>query len=323
MDVTIVCHTEFGRVVSREIAYTKNAIDGVSVGVPNLIKLADKYSAKVTFAVMPEVAEHFPRDMKHEIGLHVHPGWTEYDKLGEHWCIGDAYLRDHCKQSINSLGLRNYTYDEQLGMIKAGKDHIEDFFGVEPRSFVSGLWSINNDTIKALIKAGFAYDCSTLLRSRPSVYDWSELNRICLPYHPHEDNYQKHGNLPLLIVPTSQMLLRENVNPEVVPILGLGWLKACFKEYYRQKAPLFNICLHSPCMSDPYFLKNMDSLLSFISKHEVNFKFISEVGDYPDHAVKTSLIPYVLGINREMMRTFVEKKILPRRNIPWNTNPSH
>lgn len=319
MDVTIVCHTEFGRVVNREVAYTKDAVGGVSVAVPNLIKLADKYNAKVTFAVMPEVVEYFPKNIEHEIGLHVHPGWTEYDKNGEHWCIGDAYLRDHCVQSINSVGLRNYSYEEQLCMIRAGRDRIVDYFGLEPHSFVSGLWSINNDTIKALIKSGFSYDCSTLLRTKPSVYDWSELNRICLPYHPHEEDYQKRGDLPILIVPTSQTLLGENVNPEVAPVLGLGWLKACFKEYYQQNVPLFNICLHSPCMSEPYFIETMDALLSFISKHKVNFKFISEIGDYHDYDVKTSFFPYVLGINAELMRTFVEKRILSRRNTSWNT----
>jgi len=309
MDVTIVCHTEFGRVINREIAYTKS-VTGVSIGVPNLIKIADKYGAKVTFAVMPEVVEYFPKHAEHEIGLHVHPGWTEYDKLGEHWCIGDAYLRDHCKQSINSMGLRNYSYEEQLSMIRTGKDYIADYFGVEPRSFVSGGWSVNNDTIKALIKSGFEYDCSTLLRSKPPIYDWSELNRICLPYHPDEDNYQKRGNLPILIVPSSQMLFRENVNPEIAPVLGLRWLKACFKEYYDQSVPLFNICLHSPCMSDPYFINCMDSFLSFIWKHGVNFKFISEIGDHYDQNVKPSFIPYVEGINLELMRSLIGKKIL-------------
>ncbi|MCD6239309.1 MAG: polysaccharide deacetylase family protein [Thermotogae bacterium] len=304
MDVIIVCHTEFGLVKDKEVVADKNAVDGVRKGVPNLIKVADKYNAKVTFAVMPEVVKYFPKDIKHEIGLHIHPGWQEFQKKGVKFYVGDLYLREHCEQSINSTVLRDYPYKEQLEMIKTGKDYLEEKFGVEPKSFVAGFWSINNDTVKALIKTGITHDCSAPTIYLSPYFYWSKLPRICMPYHPSEEDYQQKGDLPLLIVPISHMFIGGNVNPEVVPSVGLSWLKACFLEYYQQNMPLFHICLHSPCMTDPYFISAMDDFLKFISKHKnIGFKFASEIEEYDEVNPKTKFTPYLFAINRNIMKT--------------------
>ncbi len=314
MDVIIVCHTEFGFVHNKTLIFDKKATKGVEVGVTNLVEVAEKYGARVTFAVMPETAGYFPRQVKHETGLHIHPGWVKSgSQHGFQWYVGDSYLREHCRQSINSAVLRDYPYEEQLAMIETGKKHLNEIFGVEPRVFVAGKWSINNATVKALIEAGFTRDCSAPAHARPSHHDWSKLPRICMPYHPAEENYQKKGSLPLLIVPISQMLGAGNVNPEVAPSVGLPWLKACFREYYQQKLPLFHICLHSPCMTDPYFVSAMDGLLKFISEHDVEFKFASEVGEYDEVIGKTRLIPYLFGINREIMRSLLTFRMLRRK----------
>ena len=305
MDVIIVCHTEFGLVKDKEVVADKNAVDGVRKGVPNLIKVADKYNAKVTFAVMPEVVKYFPKDIKHEIGLHIHPGWQEFQKNGIKFYVGDLYLREHCKQSVDSTVLRDYPYEEQLEMIKTGKEYLEDKFGIEPKSFVAGRWSINNDTVRALIKTGITHECSATPHSKPCHHDWSKLPRIYMPYHPSEKDYQEKGDLSLLIVPISQMFHAGNVNPEVASLVGLPWLKACFLEYYKQDLPLFHICLHSPCMTNPYFISAMNDFLKFISRHEnINFKFASEIEGYGEVHPKTKIIPYLLGINRNIILTF-------------------
>ena len=192
-------------------------------------------------------------------------------------------------------------------MIKAGKEYLEDKFGITPKTFVAGRWSINNDTIKALIRIGITHECSAPAHSKPCHYDWSKLPRICMPYHPSEKDYQKKGELPLLIVPISQMFHTGNVNPEVVPSVGLSWLKACFLEYYGQNMPLFHICLHSPCMIDKYFVFAMDDFLKFISKHKnVNFKFASEIEEYEEVNPKTSISPYLFGVNVTIMKTLIK-----------------
>jgi len=94
VDVIIVVHTEFGFVNNREVVPDKRATSGVSEGVPNLIKIADKYNAKITIAVMPEVMVYFPKGIEHEIGLHVYPGWEEFRRGGHSFQMGDRYLRD-------------------------------------------------------------------------------------------------------------------------------------------------------------------------------------------------------------------------------------
>lgn len=298
MDVIIVTHTEFGFVHNRQVIFSKNAVDGVKKGVPNLIKVAEKHNAKITFAVMPEVAKCFPKDMYHEIGLHIHAGWERFQNENFTYHVGDIYLREHCTQSLTSTVLRDYPYEEQLDIIKTGKDHLTDILGTEPETFVAGRWSLNNDTIKALIKTGMSRDCSAPAHSRPCHHDWSKLPRICMPYHPSQDDYQKKGDLPILMIPISQMFHAGNVNPEVIPIYGLSWLKACFSEYYSQNIPLFHICLHSPCMNDPYFIMEMDRFLEFISKHKnINFKFASEIEKYEEVNSKTNIIPYISGLN--------------------------
>jgi len=303
MDVVIVVHTEFGYINNREVVYDKSVTKGVSRGVPNLIKVADQYDAKITFAVMPEVVEYFPKEIEHEIGLHVHPGWEEFRTGDLSFRVGDRYLHEHCEQSLSSTVLMGYPYKEQLEMIKTGADLLEAEFGKRPTTFVAGRWSIDNNTVKALVNTGMERDCSATPHSKPSHHDWSKLPRICMPYHPSEYDYQEKGSIPLLIVPISQMFPAQIANPEAVPHLGISWLKACFNEYYRQEMPLFHICLHSPCMTDAYFLSIMDELLGFMSKHKnVNFRFVSEIHEYGPVDPSTLIGPYLLGMNRKILR---------------------
>jgi len=303
MDVIIVVHTEFGYVNNRKVMYDKSATKGVSQGVPNLIKVADQYDAKITFTVMPEVVEYFPKEIEHEIGLHVHPGWEEFHAGDLTFQVGDRYLREHCEQSRSSTVLMGYPYKEQLEMIKTGADYLEAEFGERPSTFVAGRWSIDNNTVKALINTGMERDCSAPPHLNPCHFDWSKLPRICMPYHPSEYDYQEKGSMPLLIVPVSQMFPAVIANPETVPQVGFSWLKACFNEYYLQGMPLFHICLHSPCMTDAYFLSIMKEFLSFISGHKnVNFRFASEVHEYSHIDPSTLIGPYLLGINRKIIR---------------------
>lgn len=318
MDVIIVCHTEFGRVKNKEIVYDKSSKEGVTIGVPNLMKVAERYGARVTFAVMPEVAEYFPKGAEHEVGLHIHPGWEAFNVHGNHYDVGDAYLRGHCKMSSKSSVLKDHCYLEQLMMITAGRDYISKTLGVKPLTFVAGRWSINNDTVKALINIGFTHECSAAPHKKPRHYDWSKLSRICMPYHPSVADYQEEGDLPLLMLPISQTLLGASVSPEIIPTIGREWLESCFLEYYRQQLPFFHICLHSPCMTDPYFIEQTEALIRFISTHDVSFKKASEITKYGRVDPKASVMPYVFGLNANLARTCADRLLhsLPMRSSP-------
>ena len=160
MDIIIVVHTEFGYVHNFEVVPEKSAFKGVSQGVPNLVRLADNHHAKITFAVMPEVVKYIPKGLEHEIGLHVHAGWEEFKKGDISFYVGDRYLREHCEQSLTSTVLRGFPYEEQYEMVKTGADYLEDQFGKRPSTFVAGRWSIDNNTVKALVNTGMERDCS-------------------------------------------------------------------------------------------------------------------------------------------------------------------
>lgn len=315
MDIIIVCHTEFGFVYRGRIVFDKRAKQGVRKGSQNLANLAEKYGAKITFALCPEATEFFPKNISHEVGLHIHPGWQERRNKKFKWVVGDAYLKNHCQQSINSTVLRDYSFQEQLEMIKWGEDYLESNFNREIKTFVAGRWSVNDDTVKALIQAGITHDCSATPHSQSDHSDWSKLERICLPYYPGKDDYQKKGKLPLLIVPISQFFPAGNVNIEAVPDYGLSWLKACFSEYYKQGVPLFHICLHSPAMTNSYFLSAMDEFLRFIAGHQkVNFKFASEIKKYPERTFHTNILPYFFALNHKLIKRII-KKIWKRKKM--------
>lgn len=312
MDIIIVCHTEFGFVDSKTKAtiFDKKGILGAKDGAANLIGLAKKYEAKITFAVCPEVVDFFPKNTSHEIGLHIHPGWEEFKKNQFRWHVGDTYLKERCKQSLLSSVLKDHSYSEQFDMIKTGKEYLKNKLGVESKVFVAGRGSLDNNTIKALVENGFTHDCSAIANKKLPYFDWSKLPRICMPYHPSQDDYQKKGDLPVLVIPASQTIFRMAISPESVPRYGFSWFKACFSEYYKQEAPLFHIFTHSPAMTSPYYLSVMDKFLSFISKHNnVNFRFASEIKEYPIGNFKTDLLSYLLAPNKEIAKTLFSKII--------------
>jgi hypothetical protein len=313
MDVIIVCHTEFGFVHRRQAIPDKNAREGVTQGVARLAEIADDCGAKVTFAVCPEVAPYFPTGLKHEIGLHVHPGWIGTEYKGFKYHVGDEYLRQYCCGSVNSTVLQDYPYADQITLIRRGKERLRECLGVDATSFVSGRWSVNNDTVRALIEVGISHECSALPGSKPRHNDWSRLPRICMPYHPQRGDYQQSGDCPLLIIPVSEGLGGVAMNPELVPLFGLSWFKACFAEYSSLDLPLFHICLHSPAMTDEYFCSAMRELLSHIARHRgVRFKFASEIGEYPAVKAHTRLLPYLCGVNPSILATALKARVLHR-----------
>lgn len=316
MDVIIVCHTEFGFVYNGKVIFDKTAIKGVKDGVKNLIMIADTYGAKVTFAVCPEVAESFPRNVAHEIGLHIHAGWQQFKTSEFRFYVGDSYLKKQYTCSINSTALRDYSYKDQYNLIETGKKYLEEKLGIEVKTFVAGRWSINNDTIRALINLGITHDCSALPHSKSDHYDWSRLPRICMPYHPDEKDYQKRGKSSLLVLPVSQVFPAGSVNPEIITMVGLKWLKACFREYFTQKLPFFHICLHSPCMTHSFFISALEELLEFISEHKgVSFKFASQIRDYGKFDAKTNIVPYLLAINKTLLKFLISSASRPNLRI--------
>lgn len=278
MDVLLVAHAEFGQVLSsKKLVFTKANRSGVTAGINNLLRVADRYGAKVTIAVCPEVAEYVELPSHAEIGVHIHPGWQEFAVDGVKYYAGDSFLRKNTRQSTTETVLPAFSYEEQFEMIQVGTERIAEVFKSRPTTFLAGRWSVNNDTIRAAIKTGLKRDCSAMAGHKDTHFDWSKLPRICPPYSPSCCDYQEIGNLPFTIIPISQMWRGGSVNIETPRIYG-PLLKWTFSEYYRKNIGVFHICLHSPCMTDDYYVNRLDKLLFFISRHRgVNFKYASEI----------------------------------------------
>ncbi|MBI2054312.1 MAG: PTS alpha-glucoside transporter subunit IIBC [Candidatus Staskawiczbacteria bacterium] len=310
MDIIIVCHTEFGFVdeKTKAVIYEKRAGKGAREGVSNLIKIAGKYKAKITFAVSPEVIDCFPKNTSHEIGLHIHPGWEEFKYKNFKWIVGDSFLKRNCVFNKTSTALADYNYQEQLEIISKGKEYFVKKLSYEPKVFVAGRWALNTDTIKALINLGFTHDCSAYPGLELNNSGWPKLKRISMPYMPDGNDYQSMGNLPFLIIPISRMPLGGMAGPEDIRKYGFSWLKACFSEYYNQGAPLFHIALHSPAMTDPYYIYFMDKFFSFVLKHKnINFKFASEIKEYPKKEIKENYLYYPFALNKTLAKFFLNK----------------
>lgn len=125
-----------------------------------------------------------------------------------------------------------------------------------------------------------------------------------MPYHPNSEDYQLKGSLPLFIVPVSQGLLGASANPEEARAFGLPWLKACFEEYYSRKAPVFHIALHSPTMTDSFYINVMESFLSFIASHkDIHFRFVSEIHEYPEKKILPNALAYLKGLNGTILKS--------------------
>ena len=285
MKIIIVCHAEFGYAINKRIIFGKGKYaKGIKEGIKNAIEIADKYGARISFALMPEVVNEVP-DLEghgHSIGLHIHP---EDNKL---------------KGIAERKALRDHSYERQKEMIARGKELIREKFPA-PKVFVAGNWSENNDTIKALNELGFTHDCTPCPRFVSNSCDWSGLRRISLPYHPSEDDHQREGDMPITMIPVAKEITGGVVSPEN-PI-GVGFLKAAFVEYYSQDLPVFHIAFHSPSMTSSYFKRIFDELLGFISKHkEVEYCLPNEIKAVRTNKnIRTKIFPYVKYFNKDAL----------------------
>jgi hypothetical protein len=99
--VIVVCHAEYGCVKNKEVIYEEKRVKSVRRGVLNPVAIVNRYGAKITFAVMPETVEHFPKNVgNHEIGLHIHSGWVEKRYKTFRWYAGDKYLMNIARSRL-------------------------------------------------------------------------------------------------------------------------------------------------------------------------------------------------------------------------------
>jgi hypothetical protein len=117
-------------------------------GFPKMIEICDRHHCKATFFVSAlqyakdgeSVLKEVSRDIKHkghDVQLHTHPIWG----------YGKRFMHD-------------YSLEEQIRIIGEGVELLEKWTGESPIGHRAGVYSINEDTIRALSVNGIAVDSS-------------------------------------------------------------------------------------------------------------------------------------------------------------------
>ena len=143
-NIIITCDTEVGELAGeRKDAFEifiKGEINGREVGAGLINKIADKFNAKVEHYVDVYPFERYGEakfkklccdilDAGHGVNLHTHPS-GKFDK--------------------NRKFMWQYSFEEQLQIIKFGKDKIYEWTGVQVISHRAGGYGANDDTLSAL-----------------------------------------------------------------------------------------------------------------------------------------------------------------------------
>lgn len=167
--IIITCDTEIGELgvflnKSFEV-FIEAKVEKKEVGYRLINSIAEKYDVKIEHFVDIYPYEKYGENRfsklcndilrsGHRLGLHTHPS-SKYDK--------------------NRKYMHQYSLDEQIEIIRFGKDKIREWTGIDVISHRCGGYGINKDTLKALSKNGIYIDSSyfkdhtnCLLKSRYS-----------------------------------------------------------------------------------------------------------------------------------------------------------
>jgi len=146
--VTITVDTEFS--THKEDMGIFGRIGNQEYGVPKLLELLDGHGFKATFFLdvytnkkgYLDSFKEICRELKHkghDLQLHTHPD--------------GMFDGTRC-------GMKEYSLEEQIKIIKRGKELFREWFEQEPMAHRAGDWAANYDTLKALIANGIKVDSS-------------------------------------------------------------------------------------------------------------------------------------------------------------------
>lgn len=131
-------------------------ISGKSYGLDKFSGLLDKYNIKATFfvdvySVKTEYKDKLIKICQqltqtgHDLELHTHPNGMFDSKRG---CM------------------KEYSLDEQIEIIRRGKEIFKEWFGIIPVAHRAGDWGANNNTLIALKRNNLLADCSMFYKWR-------------------------------------------------------------------------------------------------------------------------------------------------------------
>jgi len=162
-------------------------------GMPILLDIYKRYSAKTTFFFTAYIAKLYPEIVRmilkdgHEVASH-----------------GKSHLKEN--------GFDIMPFEKQKRHLEYSKKLLEDLSGQEVVSFRAPALRVNNDTAKALIDTGFIYDSSVASQRFDFFMSFGGLKKLKwlyaprLPYRVSSENIFQKGQSPLIEVPLSALI---------------------------------------------------------------------------------------------------------------------
>ena len=230
------------------------------VGVENLkniLNLFEKHNMPATLFITGHALERFPKLAK------------QWSKKYEIACHSFAHnFLNTMSETERQQDLRDY-----INLYKKN-------FNKLPRGFRAPSHVIDKEQIKLLQDKGFLYDSSVVPRFPFLMKYRGFKNKAPItPYFPARNNCRKRGNMEILEIPVSGLLLG-------IPLWG-GVLRyiplSTYKDLFRVKSPSFiNLTMHSwdavslkgrkSKNSGGKFLKILDKMIIFLKTK--NYKFM-------------------------------------------------
>ena len=109
-----------------------------------------------------------------DVQLHTHPSWRD-DIHDSHWVRTLKRTNSYLPQELDFMA--KLSYSQQVEVLERGAELIQKWVGYRPRVHRSGGYSINRETIQALLKTGFLMDSSMNSAHSNSKIHWS-VNRF-------------------------------------------------------------------------------------------------------------------------------------------------
>lgn len=269
---------------------------GISIVLPSLIHLLNKYELKATFFIQ--------EDKICQIGSNFSKLWKSLENDGH-------------EIAYHAHGLIRAPIEEKRDIITKGINKLRNL-GLHPISFRGGRYHFNASLLKILEENNIKYDSSVVPGLRECHKDGTvRCEHVGAPYKPYFPSYENHrqeGNSKILELPINRYPKLSSNILEGVLTGGVLYAEILFDYFYDiKKDKLIIVCVHtweglsyiikrivlkekygkikrfffefmrkivgSNFLIDSRYIKRFDNFLRYISgKNNVHFTTIREAG---------------------------------------------